>query len=77
MAIDQSRKNRCRPAINPLNIWMKSTQVVEVTDVGDLSTVDQNGAISPAPQRAELGGIDEKTAEAEPAIIALHNPRRL
>jgi hypothetical protein len=56
---------------------MKSTQVVEVTDVGDLSIVDQNGAISPAPQRAELGGVDEKTAEAEPAIIALHNPRRL
>jgi hypothetical protein len=29
----------------------------------------------PVPQRAELRGVDQKTAEAKPASVALHKPR--
>src|SRR5207253_6849103 len=58
-------------------IWSQPAQIIVITNLRNLSVVDQDRAIGPPAQRAELGRIDEEAAEAEQASIALHKRRVL
>ena len=48
-----------------------------VADLGDESAVDDQCAVAPRAEAAKLGGIDEKTADAEQRGVGIHRAERV
>src|SRR4029077_1650613 len=74
MAIDQARKNRNRPVFDPTDGSrpVYATEIIVVTDFRDPAIVDNDCAIRPTAQCAEIRRVDKEASDAERVSVALH-----
>ena len=77
VAIDQPGKNRDRAAIDPINRLRlrHSAQIVVIARGEDPAIFDDDGAITPAAQGAEIRGVNEETSYAKKVAFSVHRGR--